>query len=224
MLRFVQISIIIGFFGSLILLSGCTMYGVAKVSEPTLSDTDDIQVQLKDDILLYRDLTVSVKPQNYYVSFFSAGLIVPVVPFPAIGDPPVKRKGEKFLLVVQMETEKEGYTFNPAHVEIQYKNNLYKPTIARGPYPGGGPSREVEKAVPGHKWECSPPKDELVAALEPHPAHGKTCVEVEFSLDTLGPEEEFHVILDGIEKNGLALPAVTLAFRPSLRGSFTIMN
>jgi hypothetical protein len=199
------------------------MYGVAKVSEPTVSDAGNEQVELKDDILLYRDLTVSVKPQNYYVSFFSIGPVVPIVPFPTVGDPPFKRKGQHFLLVVQMETESEGYKFNPAHVVIQYNNNAHKPTAARGPYPGGGHAREVEIAVPGHKWECLPPKGELISGLEPRIVKGKVCFEIDFPFDTLRPEEEFRVTLGGIEKDGNPLRASTLLFRPSFRSGFTLM-
>lgn len=210
-------------FSFLMSLFGCTMYGVAKVSEPTLFDTDIAQVKLDNDILIYRGLTVSVKPQNYYVSFFSIGPVVPVVPVPTVGEPPVKRKGQHFRLIVQMEAESEGLRFTPGDVVIRYKSNTYKPTVARGPYSGGGHAREVARAVPGHKWECFPPKSELVAGLGPREVSGKVCFEIDFPITTLQPEEEFRVTLGGIERNGEALYAPTVLFRPASRGGLTLM-
>lgn len=223
MLNISKVPTVLILLGGLVLLPGCTMYGVVKVSEPVLPRINDSPVELKDDILLYRDISVSVKPQNYYVAFFSAGVVVPVVPFPTVGDSPIKRKGEKFLLVVQMETEKKEFRFDPALLTIQYNNELYRPIVVRGPYPGDGEAREVGRAVPGHKWECIPPREETMSSAGALDVTGKACFEAEFPLDTLDPEKEFRVVLNGIERNGLPLPAVTLIFRPSLRGGLTLM-
>lgn len=223
MKRFERTLLVFVIFSFLLSLLGCTMYGVAKVSEPVLSDADAAQVKLENDILVYRDLTVSIKPQNYYVSFVSIGPVVPIVPFPTVGEPPVKRKGKNLMLVVQMETNNEGLRFAPKDVVIQYKNNIYKPTTARGPYSGGGHAREVARAVPGHKWECFRPKGELITGLGTREVNGKVCFEIEFQLTTLQPEEEFRVTLGGIERNGEALYAPTVLFRPASRGGLTLM-
>ncbi len=214
--------IVIALIGCLISLLGCTMYGVAKVSEPTISDADSAQVKLEKDILVYRDLTVSVKPQNYYVSFFTIGPVLPIVPIPVGG--PIKREGQPFMLVVQMETESEKLTFTPGLIVIHYNNKTYRPTTARGPYPGGGHALEVAKTVPGHKWECRAPKGELASGLGPRTVNGKACFEIDFLINTIRPEDEFRVLLDGIEKNGIPLHAPTLLFRPISRGGLTIMG
>jgi hypothetical protein len=207
--------------GCLSLLQGCVMFGVTKISEPSVPNIQS--AKFEEDILLYRDLAVSVKPQNYYVSFFSIGPIIPIVPFPTFGEP-IKRKNENFVLRVQVETESEGYSFQPSRLAL-YRNGVeLKPTDAWGPYPGGGQAREVERTIPGHKWECRHVKDQQITkGLESRAFKGKSCFEILFPITTPSPEEEFRITLDGFTKDGTPVPPFTLQFRPSSRSGFTLM-
>jgi hypothetical protein len=210
-------------YTNFLFLLGCTMYGVTKVSGPSLADADKNQVTFEDDILKFPEISISVKPQNYYVSFFSIGPVIPIAPIPTVGDPPITRKGLNFELVIQMETKSEGYMFNPEHIEIEHKNTKYKPISHRGPYIGGGQLREVKRTIPGHKWDCVRPEGGL-HGQQLYPVSGKVCFEIEFPIQTLSPEEEFRVTVGGIVKDEKPLHAPVLFFRPTSRGGLTIMG
>jgi hypothetical protein len=100
-----------------------------------------------------------------------------------------------------METQKAGYTINPAYIEVTYNKKIYKPIIVRGPYWGGGYAQETQGVLPGLKWNCIHPDVELPNNFESLSINEKTCVEVEFSLNTFSPDEEFQVTLGGIMKS-----------------------
>lgn len=206
---------------TLFLIHGCATYGVSKVSEPELIENEKGYATLENDILAYRDITISVKPQNYYVSFFAISPIVPIFPFPTTGDPPVKRKKEQLILLIQMETESEGYEFSPALVRLRFNNEEFKPVSARGPYPGGGNTQQVEKTIPGHKWRCSTPAIEPLSSFEPRKIKGRACFEIEFPILTIPPEKSFRVTLGGIEKNGEPFPVAIFQFHPASRSGFS---
>jgi hypothetical protein len=53
MLSFRRFSVLAVLAGVIIILSGCTMFSVTKVSEPAIRNTENIQVRLVDDVLLF---------------------------------------------------------------------------------------------------------------------------------------------------------------------------
>lgn len=211
------------FLSCIKLLSACTILGVAKVSEPWIADVGD--AKFTKDMLVYSDISVSVKPQNYYTTLVAVGPIIPIIPAP--GRSRASEKDEFFVVVVQFETEGDGYAFDPNRVLLKYIDDNYRPISVRGPFIGGGDisAQEVGSAVPGHRWRCLHPNGEVETGFRIRPLAGKVCFELKFGIHTIPPAENFNVVLDGsVKKSSVALRLPTFNFRPALRSKFGLLT
>lgn len=205
---------------SLLLLGGCTTFGVAQVSEPSVLSAH-VGTRLTDDVLYAGALSISIKPENYYVSFLSVGAMLPLMPI-RVAHAPENAKAP-FTLVVQLDTDTDGYSIEPTDTLLLYQGQRHSPARTWGPLAGGAAAKQVQRRVPGHKWVCANRQHAIEPIAGAHAFKGKTCFVLEYAIQTLPPQERFSLILGGVKKDGKALALPEISFTQASRKGLSLL-
>src|SRR5712692_10587825 len=204
------------------LLQACAMAGFFQISEPSVSEDQNVKMS-SNRVLLLPDLSVSIKPQNYEVKVLMLGIIIPIIPIPDFG--PSRFSSRPFTVSIQFDSGSKEFLFDPDKVNLRYKGEEFRPTKVYGPHKGGAWPLEAEKVIPGHPWVCRnslPTKS--AGDLKVTQFSGKVCYTLQFPIDTISLKQNFSILISGVEKDGKNFPIPAFTFNSSTRfGGYTLM-
>lgn len=189
---------------------GCVVGGVATISEPHVEE--HAASMGSDNGIVYLDgLSISVRPQNVDVGVLTGGILVPVIP---LGGGNRVDTRQPFKIVVQFETERIDFTFDPFGVLLETGDIPIHPSKAFGPVDGGFPLSPLYSNTPGHRWGCDSPSNapDENEAIDRIAIAGKQCVVAQFPVNTIDPGNDFAVTITGLYTYGNAVEPIKMRF------------
>lgn len=160
--------------------------------------------------LVLDSVTMNVVPQNGK-AFGLAGPIIPVIPIW------YSEAKTEFWVLISFLSNTGEITFDPRVVTLETEGgDTFRAAGFNGPIPVSKISLDNSTAVN----EVLDGKT-LNRAVTPFPISADVLVGVMFATKTIGPDQDFTLVLDGLEKEGHRIDMPTLKFSKERRRHFT---
>ena len=213
----------IAFSLSTLLVAGCVAGGIMNVSEPDLSSATT-NIRMENGIIYLDDLSISVRPNNTDVSLLTVGVVVPVIPLPGQGARVQTQL--PFQVHLEFDASRSEYFINPYKVVLTSQGIEFKPKFAFGPLKGGKPLGGRNASTLGHPWSCSYYRDmkPMPVASEQTQLVGKSCIVLEFPINTIPPSQTFDLTISGLYQHDQAIKPITLSFKEVTHGGTEVIS
>ncbi len=198
-------------------LSGCVGGGAMTYSEMAVVDNS-----LDKGLLKVQGLSVAAIPYNYYLPLVALGLVLPIIP---VGFEEEPSNTEKPLQIAFECDAENSFVFEPRKFILKYEGKEYIPTRISS----RGKATEFRRgfgaeAIQAHDWGCNySPWGPLTWEIENEQLEipiGKSCYIIEFPINTLHPDRNFSIVIQGIKTNGSYVHFPEIHFKKAYTSHF----